>query len=194
MPNIFRSSFLAATAISLGLAPVTVSAQAVIETFYTVVVPSGEFGSAAFTAQLVSGIAAAKKFCSDLEEDAYRVDCLAERLGAVSDGIPEGTDYDEVRTVLETASGDMEKLAQANRDPDLPRARASRVTAPNDRTTRPLTPVAKPARAATGQQAIAILEQAQTQLLRSSEVSKTRSIQYAQIAQAMDSTKVLLRS
>lgn len=184
----------AALAVSIGIVPAGAWSQSTVGVLYTVIVPAGDFGSANFTRQLVSSLATAKAFCGGLDKSAYRVDCLAERLQVVSDGIPEGTDYDEVRQVLEAASAEMALLARDNRDPDLPRAPASRQGDSSERSTRPLTPVASGAQAEVGERAIAILEQAQTQLLRSAEGSNRRSLQYAQIAEAIDSTKVLLRS
>jgi len=183
-----------ALAVSIGIVPAGAWSQSTVGVLYTVIVPAGDFGSANFTRQLVSSLATAKAFCGGLDKSAYRVDCLSERLQVVSDGIPEGTDYDEVRQVLEAASAEMALLARDNRDPDLPRAPASRQGDSSERSTRPLSPVASGAQAEVGERAIAILEQAQTQLLRSAEGSNGRSLQYAQIAQAIDSTKVLLRS
>lgn len=181
-------------AASTGTAPGLARAQVGASVLYTVIVPAGDFGSANFTRQLVSSLATAKAFCGGLDQSAYRVDCLAERLQVVSDDIPEGTDYDEVRQVLKDASAEMALLARNNRDPDLPKAPASRQGDSSERSSRPLTPVSSAAQAEVGERAIAILEQAQTQLLRSADSSNSRSLQYAQIAQAIDSTKVLLRS
>lgn len=183
---------LALATIMAGLSPTGSWAQGSV--LYTVLVPAGDFGSANFTQHLVSGLATAKAFCGELDKAAYRVDCLAERLQVVSSSIPEGSDYDQVRQILSSASADIAELARNNRDPKLPKAPASRRGASSDRSTRPLTPISLSNQDAVGEQAIAILEQAQTQLLRSAEGSKSRSIQYAQIAQAIDSTKVLLRS
>lgn len=190
----FISAGLALGVAVTGVAPIGASAQASLNVLYTVVVPAGDFGSAQFTRHVVSSLASAKAFCGGLDRAAYRVDCLAERLEVVSDTIPEGSDYDEVRRVLNSASVDMAQLARNNRDPNLPKGPASRGGDSPVQSTRPLTPVSSAAQAAVGQQAIAILEQAQTQLLRSAEGASRRSIQYAQIAQAIDSTKVLLRS
>jgi len=190
----FISAGLALGVAVTGVVPAGVSAQASLNVLYTIVVPAGDFGSAQFTRHLVSSLASAKAFCGGLGNAAYRVDCLAERLQVMSDTIPEGTDYDEVRQVFNSASVDMARLARNNRDPNLPKGAASRGGDSPTHSTRPLTPVSSAAQAAVGQQAIAILEQAQTQLLRSAEGASRRSIQYAQIAQAIDSTKVLLRS
>jgi len=190
----FISAGLALGVAVTGVAPIGASAQAGLNVLYTVIVPAGDFGSAQFTRYLVSSLSSAKAFCGGLDNAAYRVDCLAERLEVVSDTIPEGSDYDEVRQVFNSASVDMARLARNNRDPNLPKGAASRGGDSPAQSTRPLTPVSSAAQAAVGQQAIAILEQAQTQLLRSAQGASRRSLQYAQIAQAIDSTKVLLRS
>lgn len=194
MSKCFHFIGLALGVLSVGHLPMGARAQGSASVLYTVLVPAGEFGSVNFTRQLVSSLASAKVFCGGIDKSAYRVDCLAERLQVVSDTIPEGSDYDEVRQVLNETSADLARLARTNRDTSLPSAPASRRTDSADRTTRALTPVSSAAQAEVGRQAIAILEEAQTQLLRSAEGSNSRSIQYAQISQAIDSTKVLLRS
>ena len=62
-----------------------------------------------------------------------------------------------------------------------------------DSTARPLVAVDAAQLAAVNQQAEAILDEARTVLLRSSG-SNQRKSQYTRIAQALDSSKVLLRS
>lgn len=160
---------------------------------YTIVVPSAQFGSQAFARVVTSSLLAAQKFCSDLGDTAFRVDCLAERLSVVAAEIPDDSDYGEVSEVLKTASDQLADLARQNRDPARGRSHAVRKNT-DQRTTRPLTPVAPQAAAAVNQQAIAILEETQTVLLRSAENSTEKRIQYAQIADAIDSNKVLLRA
>ena len=160
---------------------------------YTVVIPAGEFGSSAFTSVVVSGLASAYKFCSQLPDAAYRVDCLAERFGEIAKGIPRGTDYDEVRQILESTSQQVAELARKNRDPSGQRARMKRPGS-SESTSRPLTPINPAATAQVNRQALAILNSTQTLLLRSAEGSKSKSAQYAQIADAVGSNKVLLRA
>ena len=194
MSKNFCCSGVLVVATSLSVVPTVSFSQGGLGALYTVVVPSGEFGSPSFVEHLASSLASARAFCGELDNSAYQVDCLAERFSFVSDSIPEGSDYDEVRKLLNTASQDMAKLAQNNRDRDLPRGRASRVGGAEERTTRPLTAVSAEAQEVVNQQAISILEEVQTQLLRSASGSQSRSAQYAQIVQALDSSKVLLRS
>ncbi|MEX0300785.1 MAG: hypothetical protein AB3N24_00035 [Leisingera sp.] len=161
---------------------------------YTVVVPAGEFGSAAFLTQLLGALSAAKAFCRATGDSALQVDCLSERLEGAAAGIPKGTDYDEVRGVLQDASSKLKRLARQNRDPERSRVTVASQSNPSDRTARPLTPVNPSALAAVNQQAALILEEAATVLLRSAEEAQERQTQYAQIADAIDSNKVLLRS
>ena len=191
--NFCRSGVLV-VATSLIVFPSSSYSQGSLGALYTVVVPSGEFGSSSFSSHLASSLASARAFCGELDNSAYQVDCLAERFSVVSDSIPEGSDYDEVRKLLNTASQDMAKLARNNRDRDLPRGQAARVGGAEERTTRPLTAVSAESQEVVNQQAISILEEVQTQLLRSASGSQSRSAQYAQIVQALDSSKVLLRS
>lgn len=158
---------------------------------YTVVLPAGKFGSQNFTTLLVNGLASAHKFCGKLDS-AYQVDCLSERIDAMAKQIPEGSDYVEVQDALEKASDQINSLARANRDRALPRGSAS--AAGETTTTRPLTPVAADAQAQVNQQALAILQDTQTLLLRSAEASESKLVHYQRIADAIGSNKVLLRS
>ncbi|MEX0286111.1 MAG: hypothetical protein AB3N23_16000 [Paracoccaceae bacterium] len=180
-------------AVALIVVPPMQAAAQVPGAVYTVVVPSGQFGSNAFVGVVVSGIAAAKQFCSDLNDSAFRVDCLAERLALVASEIPADSDYADVSAVLKDTSNQLAQLARSNRDGSRGRAHATQQKT-QERTTRPLTPVAPAQQAAVNQQAIAILESTETILLRSAESSKEKRNQYAKIADAVGSNKVLLRA
>lgn len=160
---------------------------------YTVVVPAGKFGSTNFLKELVRSVATIKAFCGGVSDRSYRVDCMADQLAAVSGEIPEGTDYDEVRNVLQDTSAKLEKLARDNRAVGKPRINVSAATEGGVSASRPLTAVDEAKLDAVAAQAEAILEEARTVLLRSAGSGQRRS-QYARIAQAIDSSKVLLRS
>ena len=193
MRALTRIPFLAIVVGSLTLPAMPAMAQPIPgAVLYTVVIPAGEFGSAAFTSVVVGGLAAAKEFCAGLGE-AYRVDCLAERFSVLSASIPKNSDYGEVRQVLRSASNRMASLARKNRSRDLPRGRA---TSPgfSETTTRPLTPVNRAATVEVNRKAQAILAQTETLLLRSAGESRSKTLHYTQIASAIGSNKVLLRS
>lgn len=194
MTNLSRLTVLAVAVTSLGLtATKTMAAGVPGPLLYTVILPAGEFGSLAFSGVVVGGLASAQKFCAELDNPAYRVDCLAERYGALAKSIPQDSDYAEVQTALKSASDQLATLAKSNRDPKLPRGKATRKGS-TETTTRPLTPVSAARAVEVNQQARVILDQTGTLLLRSAEGSKSKAAQYAQIAEAIDSNKVLLRS
>ncbi|KIC18950.1 hypothetical protein RA20_13265 [Leisingera sp. ANG-Vp] len=178
----------------LGLAATPALAQGPGAIIYTVVVPAGEFGSAAFLTEILGSLTAAKAFCRATGDSALQVDCLSERLETAAADIPRGTDYDEVRGVLQDTSDRLKRLARQNRDPGRSRVTVSSSTNPAERTSRPLTPVSAAAQAEVNREAVLILQEAATILLRSAQAAQERQEQYAQIAEAIDSNKVLLRS
>lgn len=179
---------LALPAAMAAMGPTAVQAQGL----YTVTVPSGQFGSQQFLNQLVKSLAVNVALCEALPDKSFAPDCLAERLAATAEEIPDGTDYQEVREILESASRDLKRLAASNRDRSKRPVRLSTQDG-SASSQRPVLAVA-PARAeAVAQQAEAIIEEARTELLRSAGTAERQS-QYQQIAAALDSTKVLLRS
>ncbi|MFD3190288.1 hypothetical protein ACFMPD_08435 [Sedimentitalea sp. HM32M-2] len=161
---------------------------------YTVILPAGEFGSKNYTEVLTGNIAAAQKFCAELDNDSYKVDCLAERLETISREIPRDSDYSEVKSILKDTSDQLADLARANRDSTLPRGRAVSQGETPVSTSRPLTPVDPAALPNVNAQARAILDNTETLLLRSAEASESKALQYSKIADAIGSSKVLLRS
>lgn len=193
LKSIKKSSFAACLAATgmLCLPPTLVQGQVLN---FTVVLPAAEFGSPNYLRYLVNSFAVAQSFCSQLPSDAYTVDCLAERMGAISSTIPEDSDYAQVQEVLADTSRKLEQLARANRDIGADRVRLSAGGETPVTTSRALTPVRADAVDTVNAQAIAILEEAETILLRSAEQSDRRQVQYTQIAEAIGSNKVLLRA
>jgi ABC-type transporter Mla subunit MlaD len=195
--NVFRKIGIAATLSAAAATGLPVFAQAIPPLVYKVILPATGFGSTNYTEVLTSSIAAAQQFCADLNNDSYTVDCLAERLGNISDDIPPGTDYQEVKQILQDTSDQLENLARQNRDPNQARGRATRAatdTTPELTTTRPLTPVTPQSLPQVNQQAAAILDNTETLLLRSAAGAESKAQQYSRIAEALNSSKVLLRS
>jgi len=149
------------------------------------------------TRSIVQGLQDGARFCGSLPQQAYRVDCLSERLAAVAAAMPAQGDYAEAQAVLEQTAARLAALARANPAADLPRVTASRPATSQSSaiaTTRPLTPVAQEALADVNAQATAILAEAETLLLRSSSLSDERRVAYQEIATAVGSGIVLLRS
>lgn len=160
---------------------------------YTVVVPAGQFGSANFMKEVLTSLSSVQAFCGGISDRSYRVDCLADQLQAVSAGIPEGTDYEEVRSVLRDTSTKLEKLVRANPANATPRISVSSAGESGLATSRPISAIQSAKLDQVSAEAEAILEEAKTILLRSAGTGQRQS-QYVRIAQAIDSSKVLLRS
>jgi len=207
MSNSANRPILALTIASLILPAAAPVAAAPVpgSVIYTVIIPAGEFGSGAFTSVLTGGLAAAREFCGALADETYRVDCLAERIGALANSVPRNTDYDEVKQILESVSEQLATLARSNRDPSRPRARVARQSPSTETSgdasagtsqtsTRPLTPVNSASVVQVNLEARVILDQSGTLLLRSAEGSQSKIAQYSQIADALGSNKVLLRA
>ena len=112
----------------------------------------------------------------------YRIDCLAQVYKRAAGSVAGKPDYRGARTTLFNASRKLDALVEENRDRSEPRVKTG---------TRIYRPIA--ATKSVGAAALAILQEAETMLLRSSE-SRNRRIHYQRIAQAVGSTKVLLRS
>ncbi len=191
MKMVIQSLTAATVAASAALGSMPATAQGLI---YTVILPAGEFGSKNYTDVVTGNIAAAQKFCAELDNDSYKVDCLAERLGQISDEIPRDSDYEEVKKILKDTSKQLEDLARKNRDTTLPRGRAVSPSNPDVSTTRPLTPIRPESVPSVNAQASQILGNTETLLLRSAASSESKALQYTRIAEAIGSSKVLLRS
>ncbi|MFY0312246.1 hypothetical protein ACFMBG_20390, partial [Leisingera sp. D0M16] len=124
----------------------------------------------------------------------YLIDCLAERFEALEKDLAGLPGHEPLRKILKETARDLRQIARENRDPSRPRGKARSLNSA-ERSHRPIVAVAPERQATAKAQALAVLEEAQTKLLRSAENSPTRSIvPYQRIAAALNSSKVLLRS
>lgn len=145
------------------------------------------------TAGIVSSLALATAFCGRIQQEEYRIDCLAERIDEVAGMIPTSGDYAEARAALGRAADRLSALARRNASPTLPRGTARGQTS-GTVSNRPLVPVRTDALPALAERAVEIIEETETLLLRSAESSQRRRTHYEAIAAAVGSNKVLLRS
>ena len=140
---------------------------------------------------IVLSLTAASGYCS---LGAYAVDCLSERLGTLAKQMEGQEEFDEVRLVLADASKKLNAIARNNRSSSLAPARFTTTGETPVETTRRLIPVDETRLEIAFTEAISVLEEAQTLLLRSTEGTNDRTIQYQRISAAIGSNKVLLRS
>jgi len=143
---------------------------------------------------VVEALEAAAKFCQPLLPKAYLVDCVSVRLGDLAKQLEGQKGFEEVQEILESASRQLNQIARDNQSTTLqPAAFTTRGQSPQ-RTTRRLIPVDEAKQHVAIDQAIAVIEEAQTLLLRSAGDPANRSIEFQRISAALGSNKVLLRS
>lgn len=146
------------------------------------------------TEEIARRINAAASFCASIPAPEYLVDCLGDALGQIAHELPTTGDYAEARRAIDQASRKLRKLARENAAPDLPRGVVRGRGENAGRSTSSLTPVRSDRLAAVNREALTIIEEAETILLRSAEASTLRKVHYQTIAAAFGSNKVLLRS
>lgn len=150
--------------------------------------------SDAQTAQIVTQLNQIQILCENMG-DEYRVACFSRSYRELAREIPANGDYAEVKKALNDAADKLEALARNNLDRTKPPLRARMTTSSGQTVSTPPIPAVRADRAPQiNQQAAAIVEEAETVLLRSASSDARRAIHYQRIAAAVGSNKVLLRS
>lgn len=127
--------------------------------------------------------------------ERYRIDCLRWELHRIAQGIPSNGDYAEMREAISAASGELAAIVAQNADATPPAAHVGQSSNGKARpSARRLKAIAPARQAAANAQASAVLDKLSTRLLRSASSSATKRVHYERAAQAVNSTKVLLRS
>jgi hypothetical protein len=145
-------------------------------------------------AAIYDDVTAAESFCAKVPGD-YRIDCLADRLKTIAAAIPAGTPYSgDTRAALARAAADLDRVARDSYDRARPARSFQTGGARPQASGRALRPVAAARKVAALGRSVAILEEAQTLLLRSSRTQPVAGPQIARIAAAVGSNKLLLRS
>lgn len=138
-----------------------------------------------------------QRLCGNVPDPAYTVDCVADYFDWLADRLPQTQEFWEARSIISGAASEMNRVARDNasatRRPAVIRLNNS--SAPSGRTSRVVIPVAPERQAAARSAAVAIVEEAETQLLRASERSQRSKLAYTNIAAAIgNSSLILLRS
>lgn len=122
----------------------------------------------------------------------YEVDCLRDQYSQMRAWLPQTAAYTPLRQALWQAERELGAVVQQFSDPRAGRARARAQGNPTSlRAGRGL--IGTPGRQATAA-ARAVIERTETVLLRSVSAQDPRRLAFQRMAQAFDSTKVLLRS
>lgn len=125
--------------------------------------------------------------CEALPRREYRIDCLSEGYVRAAAVIPQDATFGDGRQAILAAAGRLNALAQSTGAGGLPDLPASGRT-------RPLRAVDPARLAAANAAATRIIEETETILLRASTASQDRRVPFQRIAQAVGSSKTLLRS
>jgi hypothetical protein len=150
--------------------------------------PPGQLASALVIADVVARqLVAVADRCRGLSRVEYRIDCLGAGYARAAEGIPTDETFAEARAAVADAARSLKRVAAANRA-------AAQPLIEGPASSGPLTPVAADRLAAAEAEALAILQETTTVLLRSSATVPEAAEPYRKIAAALDSGKVLLRS
>jgi len=125
--------------------------------------------------------------CAALPRPEYRIDCLSEGYVRAAAVIPEDATFGPGRAAILTAAGQLSALAASTGAGGLP-------DLPATGRTRPLRAVDPARLAAANAAATRIIAETETILLRASSASQDRRVPFQRIAQAVGSSKTLLRS
>ncbi len=145
------------------------------------------------TGKIVKDFDAVIQECGQYDP-VYRIDCLKKNIDDIVKSLPNDGAYRNARQILINASNSLDRIVRRNQDMTAPyqdkKAGANRRFKRHHR----YRAVRRDKLQAALSQARAVMEEARTQLLRSSENSEARFAHYQAIATAVGSTKVLLRS
>ena len=143
------------------------------------------------TTSITRNVDAVRDECADLDP-RYRIDCLRKGLIEVAKRIPETGDYAPARAIVAEAAAKLGEVQRRHADPAAEEKKSSggaRIAA-----NRTYKAVKREELSQAMAEATEIIEEAETKLLRAGENSEKRAAHYQQIATAIGSTKVLLRS
>lgn len=125
----------------------------------------------------------------------YRIDCIQDQYRLLARSMSDGEQSREIKKILNDAADKLDRIAKSAADNSAPKVRPKVDVGRFGRSaSRPLTPVRPEALAQANQAALAVMDEVSTLLLRSAESSRSQNLYYTQIADAVDSNKVLLRS
>jgi hypothetical protein len=149
--------------------------------------------SRTITRKIVLDLASIRGECSNYDQ-VYRIDCLRQGIDMVVASMPDGSEYREAKRILKRASSRLNRIVATYKDTSAPKLEVPANANPRFKKRRRYTAIKHEAVPKAMTEARAVITEAATALLRSSENSERRYAHYQEISVAVDSTKVLLRS
>jgi hypothetical protein len=138
-------------------------------------------------------MAAIVRECGDYDP-VYRIDCLKQGIDLMIRRIPPGGGYSRIIGILNTTSARLGNIVDTYVDPMAPRLVPDKNANPNFLKRRSYRAVKRQKLKQALAQAVNVIREAETQLLRSSENSALRLSHYQTIATSVGSAKAILRS
>jgi hypothetical protein len=145
------------------------------------------------TRKIVLDLASIRRECGGYK-DVYRIDCLRQGIDMVVASLPDNGDYGDAKRILRKASSRLSRIVTRYQDNAAPKLEVPANANPRFRKRRRYTAIRREAVPEAMAMAKRAIDEASTELLRSSENSERRYAHYQEISVAVDSTKVLLRS
>jgi hypothetical protein len=145
------------------------------------------------THKIVLDLASIRKECSGYDE-VYRIDCLRQGIDMVVASLPDNSEYRDAKRILRKASSRLGRIVSTYQDTAAPKLEVPANANPRFKKRRRYVAIKREAVPDAMAKAQNVIDEAATQLLRSSENSERRLAHYQEISVAVDSTKVLLRS
>lgn len=147
------------------------------------------------TDKISDALGGALRTCSpEFVERRYRIDCIRFYFRQIASELPDTGEYAPVRAALIKAADQLDAIVRQNRDAAAPSLRPRVNGKPAAPRLPPLRAIRSGSELRAERAAQAVIDEAATVLLRSTENSERRMAHYQQIAAAINSTKVLLRS
>jgi hypothetical protein len=145
------------------------------------------------THKIVLDLASIRKECGGYDE-VYRVDCLRQGIDMIVASLPDNSEYRDAKRILKKASSRLSRIVSTYQDTAAPKLEVPADANPRFRKRRRYVAIKREVVPDAMAKAQNVIDEAATQLLRSSENSERRLAHYQEISVAVDSTKVLLRS
>lgn len=157
-------------------------------------VASGEGLNKGFTKKIVKILLHANSTCDERILPEYVVDCLRVYYGWAADAIPDRGEYADIKKALRWAEKKLTAIVSANIDRDAPVILPREGHKKNAKKLPPLRPVKKASRKKVAAQAKAVVQETELVILRSGEDPARRTEHFQEVAAAVDSNLVILRS
>lgn len=135
-----------------------------------------------------------QQLCGNIPDPAFRVDCVADYFDWLADRLPQTQEFREAERIIRDAASQLNRVARDNAS-TTKRPAVFRLGNSSRQTSRAVIPVAPERQARARSAALAIVEEAETRLLRSADRSQRSRVAFANIASVVgDSSAVLLRA